>query len=125
MCNGSVGMQKQLAQPINKSTGRISNLHVDCVLGNVSLHPEIIIVLGVSLKWSCSTLHLAGRPPCASDDFANSTHSLRIGTDHGNGSRVLQDIFSSYRLSSDSGFCERDVFRYGTVKLHESGTSAP
>lgn len=57
-------------------------LHIDGILGNVSLDPEIVVVSRIAFKCAKRTFHLACSPPCSCDDFSYATHGLRVGAYH-------------------------------------------
>lgn len=81
----------------------LRNRRIDRVLADVPLHPEVIGT-GALVFFKCSALHfvLMRRVPSAKDDFTTTTHGLRIGRHHRNGTKIVEDVFCSNRFSTDT-----------------------
>lgn len=89
----------------------LRNRRIDRVLANVPLHPEVVGIRALVFL-ERTTLHfvLVRRVPSTKDDFAAAAHGLRIGRHHGNGAKVVEDVFGSNRLSTDARFRKGNVF---------------
>src|SRR5438093_13643173 len=47
---------------------------IDSVLGNVALHPKVVVVGKVLIQFAALTFHLVRGLPCAANDLADSSH---------------------------------------------------
>jgi len=84
---------------------------IDRVLADIPLHPEVIRAC-TFIFGQCASLHfiLVGRVPGADDDFAASTHGLRVGGHHADGAEVVEDVLCGDGLGADARFGKGDVF---------------
>lgn len=94
-----------VADPLGQR--RIDRIFADIALDSVVIRSKVVI-LGQS-----SPLHhvLMRRVPGASYDFATSSHSLRVGGHHTNGTRVMQNVFGGNGLRPDPAVSKRDILR--------------
>src|SRR5437899_5646471 len=82
---------------------------IDSVLGNVALHPKVVVVGKVLIQFAALTFHLVRGLPCAANDLADSAHRLRIQRHHTNRAQVVQDVFGAYCLDTDPLVVDADV----------------
>ena len=88
----------------------MSQRWVDCVFRNVTADAQVVIAAFVIWKRSSLLLHLAGGLPSPADDLPDAAHCLRIRREDTEGSKIMENIFGSNSLRSDSGFSEGNVF---------------
>lgn len=96
-----------------------ADLRIDGILRDVSLDTRVIPTLDIAQQRQRAPelSHLARCSPCAADDFADASHSLRIRTNHRYGADVVQDIFGRHGLGANAGFGEGKIFGNGFVQM--------
>jgi hypothetical protein len=84
---------------------------IDRVLADVPLDSKVIRIRAlVFFKCTALDLVLMRSIPRSQDDFTAPAHSLRVGRHHGNGTEIVQHVFSCDGLGSNTGLGERYVF---------------
>ena len=74
---------------------------VNGVLGDVALDAKVIVIGNVAIELSALAFHLVRSLPCTADDFANSSHGLRVRRHHADRPQIVQDVFRGNGLRSD------------------------
>ena len=96
----------------------MSDGRVDCVFGNISLYTVVVITTSCIFRQFASfILHFACSLPCTSYYFADTAHSLGVGTHHAEYAHVVQHVLCPDCFRTDSGVCESNVFRNALVQM--------
>ena len=107
----------------------MSNSRVNRIFSDISFDSEVIIILikisfakskmtGILLffsrciwhKMTALSFHFIGSLPSTNNDFSHTSHCLRVTTHHGDSACVVQNIFSSNGLFTNTTFSERHIF---------------
>jgi hypothetical protein len=71
-------------------THTLRNCRIDGILAHVTLHSEVIRVGAfIFLQGSALNFVLVRRIPCSQDDFATTSHGLRIRRHHGDSTKIV------------------------------------
>ena len=83
---------------------------IDGVFGDIALNTVVVIGTAIFSKRPSLNFHFVCGLPCPYNDLSYATHGLGIRGNHGEGAKIMEDIFGGDGLAANTRFRKGDVF---------------